>query len=204
MSSTRIDSIEQMQTLLQSPASQPISTFKPGKVITPRNTMDDGQYSYQLTADYGDVYSDEFQPYFTPEEMLIIGVFEGKYLNDCVLELPREWFEKAITAGSLSPSHPDINCNYFGIKSRMSLHDWIANGWIPIVPDDPDTRGWFQWYCRYFIGRRIPDVDQKQIKRWRAFKRHYGQVNKNCDRRDLECRPKQRQALLQWAYNAFI
>jgi hypothetical protein len=134
--------------------------------------------------------------------MLEMGVFEGKYLNDCILEFPREWFEDAIKSGTLSPNKANVTCNCFSIKSRLSRSEWLKNGWIPQIEGDPDNRGWFQWYCRYYIGRRIPEIDIIQIKRWKAFKRHYGQVRKNCE--EISCRPKQRQALLQWGYNAFI
>ncbi len=199
-----IDSIEKMREIIDSGHSKSKNEFKPGLSIVANNIMDKGNYNYTLTAEYGDIYSDQFKPYFTPEEMLTIGVFEGKYLNDCILEFPREWYEKAITSGTLSPKKANIKCNYFGIKSRMSLQDWINNGWIPIIDNDPDNRGWFQWYCRYYIGRRIPELDDKQIKRWRSFKRHFGQVTKNCIGGDLTCRRKQRQALLQWSYNAFV
>jgi hypothetical protein len=199
-----LHSIEQMKNILKSPYAQPQSSFKIGKKIQPLNKMDQGSYSYTLTAQYGDVYSENFQPHLTPDEMLKLGVFEGKYLNDCLLEFPLEWFQQALQTKALAPNKPDVSCNYFKIKSRMSLQNWIQNGWIPIIDGDPDNRGWFQWYCRYYIGRRIPHVDEKQIKRWRAFNRHFGQVKKNCSSKDFKCRPKQRQALLQWAYNPFI
>lgn len=196
--------LDQIRNALQSSKALPLLEFKPGLKVTPLNKMDKGDYTYTLKAPYGDVYADDFQPYFTPEEMLTLGVFEGKYINDCVSEFPKEWFEKALKANSLSPEHPNILCNYFKIKSRMSLQDWINNGWIPITKGDPDNRGWFQWYCRYYIGRRIPHVDEIQKKRWRAFKRHFAQVQKNCISGDKTCRPKQRQALLQWGYNSLI
>ena len=124
-----------------------------------------------------------------------MGVFEGKYLNDCKKEFPAGWFNKA----KLSPT-ADPQLNYFKIKSRQSLHVWRQKDWII----GPDPRGWFQWYCRYYMGRRLAGVDDKQIKRWRAFARHAAQVKANCNPGDVWCRPRQRQALLQWAYNAFI
>jgi hypothetical protein len=197
-------SIDEMQKVLVSESARSIRDYRPGLKIVPNNKMDRGQYSYQLTAKYGDIYNNEdgFRPYFTPAEMLLLGVFEGKYLNDCLDEFPKEWFLDAIQCGKLSPKKPDISCNHFGIKSRMSLQEWKHKGWIPIIEGDPDNRGWFQWYCRYYLGRRIPDVDRKQMSRWRAFKRHYGQVSKNCP--EIACRPKQRQALLQWSYDAFV
>jgi hypothetical protein len=142
----------------------------------------------------------EFQPYFTPQEMLSMGIFEGKYLNDGIHEFPREWYESAHSHHSLSvDGKPHIECNYFKIKSRQSLQEWQRKKWIL----DPDVRGWFQWYCRFFLGRRIPIVDKKQIARWKAFCRHRKSLEKHCNSNDLKCRPKQRQALLQWAHNPF-
>lgn len=153
-------------------------------------------YHYQLSEPVGENFAPEFQPELTPVEMLDMGVFEGKYLNDCRNEFPASWFEQA----HLSPEKADINKNFFHLKSRLSLSEWRSRGWII----DPDPRGWFQWYCRYYYGRRLPKVDEIQIKRWRAFKRHKAQVEKNCFIGDLNCRPRQRQALLQWAYNPFF
>ena len=195
-------SLSDMKKLLKSSYSKSEKDYNVGITIHALNKMDKGKYSYVLEAPFGVIDHPDFDPYLSPQEMLELGVFEGKYLNDCVLEFPKEWFIKAIKAGTLSPEGPNIDCNYFGIKSRQNLAKWRENGWIPQTKNDPDNRGWFQWYCRYWIGRRIPELDDIQIARWRAFKRHYGQVKKNCG--DLSCRPKQRQALLQWSYNAFI
>ncbi len=129
--------------------------------------------------------------------MLKLGVFEGKYMCDCVLEYPKEWFVDA----KLSPSQADVKMNCFGIKSRQSLKEWQKNGWLY----KPDPRGWFEWYCRYYLGRRILDIDAIQIKRWKAFYRHKAQLLKAIDAakpsEKAKIRPKQRQALLQWAYN---
>jgi len=197
-----INSVDDMVNLLNTTYSKSEKEYHKGLVIVANNKMDQGKYKYKLDEDIGNITDDDFDPYFTPGEMLAYGVFEGKYLNDCVLEFPKEWFLDAIKANTLSPEGADISCNYFEIKSRMSLGAWRNKGWIPQIPGDPDNRGWFQWYCRYYIGRRIPELDIVQIKRWKAFKRHYGQVRKNCT--ELDCRPKQRQALLQWSYNAFV
>ena len=191
----------------------PFSTFKKGTVIHVNDKMKHG-YSYTLAENPGTNLG--FNPYATPEEMLCSGVFEGKYLNDCLNELPMEWFMKAIALGKLSPQGADPSVNALGVKSRQPLKVWLENGWIagkakarlhPELSDpkiNPDERGWFQWYYRYWLGRRIPELDAVQIKRWKAFTRHAGQIKKNCKPGDLTCRPVQRQALLQWAYNPFI
>ena len=153
-------------------------------------------YEYTSSAPMGKDFAPDFKPELTPPEMLKLGVFEGHYLNDCQTEFPKDWF----VAARLSLSCPDAQQNCFGIKSRLSLTEWRRRGWII----GPDPRGWFQWYCRYYMGRRIPDIDKIQIRRWRAFRRHLAQVQKNCLPHDLSCRRRQRQALLQWAYNPFI
>jgi len=175
--------------------------FKPGLVIKVSDEMQKG-YSYTLDESIGQNFAENFKPALTPQEMLEHGVFEGKYLNDCFKEFPKEWYEKALKADTLSTEKPDVSKNYFGIKSRQPLRVWLDKGWI--LPGDPDVRGWFQWYCRYYIGRREPKLDDRQIKRWRAFNRHAGQVHANCRPRDYSCRPRQRQALLQWSYNPFM
>lgn len=153
-------------------------------------------YTYELTEPMGENFSPLFKPELTPQQMLELGVFEGHYLNDCQNEFPHEWFVNA----KLSFEKPDVNCNCFKVKSRQFLQEWRQKNWII----GPDVRGWFQWYCRYYMGRRIPFIDEVQIKRWRAFYRHVAQLKKNCALADFACRPRQRQAVLQWAYNPFI
>ncbi|WP_380057410.1 hypothetical protein ACFE33_04350 [Falsihalocynthiibacter sp. SS001] len=152
-------------------------------------------YCYELVEKTGQGFDPAFKPHFTPKQMLEMGVFEGRYMNDCTQEFPDNWFENAKTNAKADPE-----INYFGIKSRQPLDVWQKKGWIY----GPDPRGWFQWYCRYYLGRRIPDIDQIQIKRWKGFARHAGQIKANCHPGDIYCRPKQRQALLQWAYDPMI
>lgn len=150
-------------------------------------------YSYLLTAPTGKEFAPDFQPELTPREMLELGVFGGKYMTDCQDEFPRNWFSNA----KLSPGGADPAINYFGVAASQPLAEWRRKGWIW----DDDPRGWFQWYCRYYLGRRCED-DERQVKRWRAMRRHIAQIKKNCDKYDLNCRPKQRQALLHWAYDS--
>jgi len=167
---------------------------EPGITVSVDDRMQSG-YAYTLQAPMGADFAPGFTPHFTPREMLELGVFEGKYMNDCGAEFPAEWFAKA----KLSDV-PDPSVNYFRVKSRQPLGVWRDKGWIM----GPDPRGWFQWYCRYYMGRRLGEIDDKQIKRWRAFKRHAAQVRANCDPGDWTCRPRQRQGLLQWSHDPFI
>ena len=152
-------------------------------------------YRYILSEPVGKHFSHSFAPHYPPEKMLEMGVFEGRYLNDCTAELPREWFHNAKIS-----QKPNPELNYFGLKSRQPLSVWRRNGWI----FRPDPRGWFQWYCRYYLGRRLDEIDNVQIARWRGFARHTGQIKANCYPGDVFCRPRQRQALLQWSHDPFV
>jgi hypothetical protein len=150
-------------------------------------------YSYLLSASVGRNFRKDFDPELTPKELLEMGVFGGRYMTDCRDEFPASWFKNA----KLCSEKHDPNLNFFRINASKPLSYWLEKDWID--PDDP--RGWFQWYCRYHMGRRHPD-DDRQIKRWRAMTRHIAQVVKNCPRGDFSCRPRQRQALLHWAYDS--
>ena len=150
-------------------------------------------YRYQLVEPEGRNFDPEFAPDLSPKQMLHLGVFGGKYLNDCRREFPKSWFAGA----KLSPKHKDASLNYFGIDASKPLSYWKRKGWIH--KDDP--RGWFQWYCRYHMGRRMDD-DARQIKRWKQMHRHIAQLKKHCEPGDPHCRPRQRQALLHWAYDS--
>jgi hypothetical protein len=163
-------------------------------MVTVRDLMQSG-YSYELTEAVGEQFDPQFEPQLAPDEMLRLGVFGGKYLSDCRDEFPDEWFEKA----KFSAGARDAEINFFGIDASKPLSYWQAKGWI----HDDDPRGWFQWYCRYYMGRRHED-DSRQIQRWRNMRRHVAQLKKNCMRGDLLCRPRQRQALLHWAYDSRI
>ena len=150
-------------------------------------------YVYYRTEPIGRNFNEGFEPELTPAEMLRLGVFGGKYMTDCRKEFPPSWFTRA----KLSPDRHDASLNLFGVNASQPLAVWRKKGWI--YPDDP--RGWFQWYCRYYSGRRSLD-DERQIKRWRAMQRHVAQIRQACPRRALDCRPRQRQALLHWAYDS--
>lgn len=162
------------------------------KKIIINDKMQKGYYT--LTEPMGKNFSPEFKPELTPKEMLELGIFGGKYMTDCEKEFPKDWFKKA----KLSPEKRDASLNFFGINASLPLSVWQKKGWIH--PADP--RGWFQWYCRYYYGRRMPEEDARQIKRWKAIRRHIGAIRKNCALGDLSCRRKQRQAVLHWAYDS--
>ena len=167
-------------------------TFKHKTVVV--NDKMQKNYRYKLVEPMGKNFDPEFQPQLTPKQMLALGVFGGKYMTDCKKEFPKDWFEKA----KLNPDEHDPELNFFKVNANQPLSVWLRNWWIH--PDDP--RGWFQWYCRYYMGRRIPEEDQRQIKRWKAITRHIAQVKKNCHPGDLSCRRRQRQAILHWAYDS--
>ena len=162
------------------------------KLIVVNDKMQEN-FSYSLSEEMGKNFHFDFKPELEPKEMLALGIFGGKYMNDCFNEFPDNWFENAI----LSEHKKDSNLNFYKIDASMPLSHWKSKGWI----HEDDPRGWFQWYCRYFMGRRLADEDIRQIKRWKSIVRHLGAIKKNCKKGDLSCRKKQRQALLHWAYD---
>lgn len=153
-------------------------------------------YSYQLTEPMGKNFDPRFKPDLTPQQMLEIGVFGGVYMRDCTKEFPRQWFTKAKFQNKKTYKR-DPEINFFKVNASQSLSIWRKKGWI--YKEDP--RGWFQWYCRYYLGRRSPD-DERQIKRWKAIRRHMFQIKYNCRPGDTLCRPVQRQAMLHWGYDS--
>ena len=136
-----------------------------------------------------------FKPQLSPQKMLEMGVFGSSYFGNKINEYPKSWFKNA----KLSKTF-DIEKNRFKVRAGLSRKEWIDKGWI--FKEDP--LGWFQWYCRFKNGRRIRHIVEVQIKRWKAFKRHVAAIKKNCEPGNIHCRRKQRQAILQWAYNPFI
>lgn len=163
------------------------------KTVAVNDLMQTG-YTYKLTEPVGKNFDPLFKPDLTPFEMLALGVFGGKYMTDCTEEFPKSWF----TLAKLSPEKRNKDINYFKVHASQPLSVWIAKGWI--YHEDP--RGWFQWYCRYYMGRRLPAEDIRQIKRWKAMTRHVAQIKNKCRAGDVSCNTRQRQALLHWAYDS--
>lgn len=169
---------------------------KKGKTVKVNDLMQKG-YEYNLTAPIGKNFDPSFRPELTPQQMLELGVFGGRYMRDCIDEFPKSWFKKAKLHPKGVSGH-DKKLNYFQVDASQPLSVWREKGWIH--PDDP--RGWFQWYCRYYMGRRMPEEDERQIKRWRMMVRHIAQIKNNCMAGDFSCHKRQRQALLHWAYDS--
>ena len=163
------------------------------KEIEVNNVMQK-DYSFLITEPEGKNFDPEFKPDLSPKEMLELGVFGGLYMSDCPAEYPRDWFAKA----KLSPDHKQhAELNLFEVNASQPLSVWRKKGWI----NEQDPRGWFEWYCRYYLGRRSDD-DARQIKRWKAMRRHIAQIAQNCRVGDANCRRRQKQALLHWAYDS--
>lgn len=161
-------------------------------MVKVNNLMQKG-YSYELVEPVGKNFDKDFKPDLTPKEMLALGVFGGKYLNSAQGEYPKDWFKNAKLSDKKDPK-----INFFGVNASQDLAIWKQKGWI----SEFDPRGWFEWYCRYYMGRRIPNEDKRQIKRWVAIKRHCAQIANNCNAGDMFCRRRQRQALLHWGYDS--
>lgn len=155
--------------------------------------MQDG-YTYTCTEPAGKNFDPSFTPDLTPKEVLALGAFGGKYMTDCRDEFPKDWYREA----KLCHERHDPKLNYFGVNASQPLSVWRAKGWI----HEDDPRGWFQWYCRYYMGRRMPEEDARQIRRWRQMVRHVAQVKNACRKGDHGCHTKQRQALMHWAYDS--
>ena len=165
--------------------------MKPVRIVV--NDLMQSGYTYYRTEPPGRCFARDFKPQLTPKQMLRLGVFGGRYMTDCRDEFPADWFAHA----KLRPWRRDPSLNYFKVDASQPLSLWREKGWIY----HQDPRGWFQWYSRYYMGRRCPD-DERQIKRWRAVRRHVAQLRHHCASGDVSCRPRQRQALLHWAYDS--
>ncbi|CAM6125938.1 unnamed protein product [Calypogeia fissa] len=194
----KMNTVEDMKKLVAEHGKSE-AEYKVGDIIEVDDLMQTN-YKYKLEAPMGENFAEGFSPAFTPQQMLAYGIFEGKVINDCIFELPKEWFEEAMEKGTLSPEGPDDTKNYFNVKNRLPSKQWRKRGWY----QKEDPHGWFQWYCRYYLGRRLEPDDAHQISRWRQLRRHAGQIKKNCHPGDLASRVKQRQTLLNWSHDCFM
>lgn len=141
-------------------------------------------------------WNPDFAPSYTPKEMLDMGIMMDCYYFNATSGLPGSILNhpKVNRKGDT----PDASKNYYGVKSRTSLKQWQRNGAIRT-----DKAGWIEWYCKYYLGRRLGEEDEWQIGRWRSFvARHNAQVQAKCKKGDVKCNTKQRQGLLQWAWDS--
>ena len=143
-----------------------------------------GWTAWEVTAstparDQESTFHFEDQPSFTPnkspEEMLREGCFGGSYwrplrsrrlgisVADDYKELPSSWYSGLDVSSFLTSPTYDIEINKYKVASGQSIEEWEAAGWINHTHD---VRGWFQWYCRFYMGRRCDD-DERQISRWK-------------------------------------
>ena len=151
-----------------------------------------------------------FHPNLSPKEIIRMGSFGGIYFNSSnnikidYREFPSDWFNGVPENFYLSDQY-NKNVNFFKIKSGQDQDEWENKGWIH--PQDP--RGWFQWYCRYYLGRRTED-DERQIKRWSNFCGKKGRwrnyiyrkiFDKNTTVDDHSFSRAVRQSLLHWGYS---
>ena len=130
-----------------------------------------------------------FRPKYLPAQMLEKGVFGGKMINDCMGEYPTRWYKGALKARRLSPEKKDVRVNQYGVDSGSSLADWKKSKWIR----GSDPRGWFQWYCRYCMGRRH-SIDRWQMQRWANIQRFYLRYKRSGGTNVTK------QLLLQWSW----
>ena len=147
-----------------------------------------------------------FNPMLSPREMLNKGIFGGPYFSELIdlSAFPQDWFKGLDEIYYRSSKYrPEVN--YFKVKSGQSQKEWEEKGWMH--KDDP--RGWFEWYCKYFMGRRHED-DQRQINRWLSFCGPKGRwrniiykkiYEAKCEIDDSEAISRRvQQSLLHWSY----
>jgi hypothetical protein len=167
-----------------------MNTFKEGSFVRVRNPHQ-WDYEYRLEHPPGTIRRG-FNPALTPTEMLQLGVFGGSYMHGCLHDYPAE-FSAGVT--TVPKSNPRFNC--FKVQSGDSREYWESRGWMSVE----DPLGWFEWYCRYWMGRELPGEDSRQIARWAAFApRHRGAIIAFASG-DITGRSKTRQALLHWAHD---
>ena len=160
----------------------------------------------------------EFRPNVTPREIFIKGSFGGTYWRPINSAITNKKYENEHKKFEFLKDIPDekmirdyetdydIKINKYGVKVGMTLDEWERQGWIT----EQDPYGWVQWYCAFYQGRRVPELDKHQIDRWlkiasnekgRWKKRIVNMIkSKKATYNDFTISPKIRQTLLHWAY----
>ena len=160
----------------------------------------------------------EFKPNVVPKDVFKKGAFGGTYFRpiyssitdknytgkSVISEYPKSWFTGLNIDNVVISETYDKKVNKYGVKCGSSLESWEKSGWI--VKEDP--YGWFQWYCRFYRGRRMYD-DERQIDRWAKLAGPNGRfrrrlmneiIKKNKKYDDPSVSPVIRQVLLLWGY----
>ena len=151
-----------------------------------------------------------FAPNKTPIKIIKEGAFGGTYFRDIYSNVNSNWYHNSwkefnflrdIDPKLYSKNFYDVNVNKYKVKCGSSLRFWENTGWIR----EQDPYGWFQWYCRYYLGRHSKD-DERQIKRCNSIVNRFKSIlvkmikNKNAKYNDYSVSPKIRQILLHWGY----
>ena len=161
----------------------------------------------------------DFKPNVSPQKVFEKGAFGGTYYRPIYSSITDKnyksgnvikefkklgWFKNVDIDKEVISSTYDKNINKYKVKCGSSLETWEKNGWI--VKEDP--YGWFQWYCRFYKGRRIKD-DERQIDRWLKIVGPNGRfrrrlmneiIKKGKEYNDPSVSPVIRQVLLHWGY----
>jgi len=160
----------------------------------------------------------EFKPNLTPRQIFKMGSFGGTYYRDIhssvtgkdykgksvIRGLPKEWFKGINIETHVVSSNYDKNINKYKVKCGSTLEAWENSNWI--VEQDP--YGWFQWYCRFYEGRRTKD-DKRQIDRWLKLAGPNGRFRRTLMNKiirsgksynDISVSPVIRQTLQHWGY----
>ena len=146
----------------------------------------------------------------TPKEVIVEVAFGGTYFSDICSNVSRKWYKnswkefkflKNVDKKSYTSNFYDVRVKMYGVKCGTSLRFWENKGWIRPI----DPYGWFQWYCRYYSGRRSSD-DERQTKRFNGIVCRFKGIlvimikDKAAKFDDYSVAPKIRQILLHWGY----
>ena len=152
----------------------------------------------------------DFGTNLTPIEVIKKGSFGGTFFRDIYSGVSHKFYRnswkefkelKNIDCNYYSSDYHDASLDKYGVKCGTSLRFCENKGWINKI----DPYEWFQWYFRYYLGRRSED-DKRQIKRWKEIvnrlKGILVKMIKDADSKfdDYSISPKIRQILLHWGY----
>ena len=109
----------------------------------------------------------DFIPNKKPIEVIKEGAFGRSYFRGIYSGINGKWYRKSwnefdqlkdIDQKYYCSNYYDVSVNKYGVKCGTSLRFWENKEWI----NEIDPYGCFQWYFRYWLGRRSED-DKWQI-----------------------------------------